>query len=367
MYRLVLLTVLGASAMTVQTRLDRAEKALEQEQLDDAAVLLTGMPAGIARDHAARSCTLWARLDLARAREARAIRRVDCAVANGAPRQVHRLAAVAFARLHHWPEVLSRLDAANTAGEDGAHLILRAEALEALGRRTEAVAPLVQVAQEHPLHAKAVHQLALLWVRLGLPRQAVVLVTKQTPAVSQALFSALALEMIRADHLREAEQVLQLAMAAYPHHVAFSAERARVLAQLGQPHVATVMMMDAAQRDPAFAAEAVELARRHGMRASALMMTASVADERLRLRQRLAMHLDAAAFARAAALDPRLRRAGLLTDEEVRFALAFAHVQTGHPARAIELLAGIQDPALFERAVALRQRMALCQKQGTCP
>ena len=57
----------------------------------------------------------------------------------------------------------------------------------------------------------------------------------------------------------------------------------------------------------------------------------------------------------AAALAPRLSRLGLLEDDDVRYALAYAHFRTGELDLAEEELKGITKRELFSRATDLRK------------
>ena len=61
---------------------------------------------------------------------------------------------------------------------------------------------------------------------------------------------------------------------------------------------------------------------------------------------------------------PKLSRLGLLSDENIRYALAYAYYKTGRFERAEEQLKPIQDPQLFESALQLRKAMAACREAG---
>lgn len=115
-----------------------------------------------------------------------------------------------------------------------------------------------------------------------------------------------------------------------------------------------------ARRDPALASDAAELYRRAGDVGRALMLNAEEPDQPKKLRQRMGLLVELDRFEEAAALEPRLKRQGLLQDEEVAYALAYALYRTGRPDRAEAHLKVVQRPELFESATALREAMARC-------
>ena len=88
-----------------------------------------------------------------------------------------------------------------------------------------------------------------------------------------------------------------------------------------------------------------------------------------RLRQRLALLVDARAWERVVLLAPRLRAAGLLkndtgTGDDVAYAIAFANAATGRLDDAEAALDGVGTSAGFTRATELRAAIAACRAAG---
>jgi hypothetical protein len=88
-----------------------------------------------------------------------------------------------------------------------------------------------------------------------------------------------------------------------------------------------------------------------------------------RLRQRLALLVDARAWERVVLLAPRLRAAGLLkadtaTNDDVAYAVAFANAATGRLDDAEAALDGVGTSAGFTRATELRAAIAACRAAG---
>lgn len=116
----------------------------------------------------------------------------------------------------------------------------------------------------------------------------------------------------------------------------------------------------AGRLDPDLVIEAAELYRRSGWLIKALMLNGQVIDQPKKFRQRLAILLELERFDQAAAMEETLFRTGLLEDEEIRYALAFAYFKTGEYDQAERHLAGLSSDELFRKAIELRRAMEQC-------
>ncbi len=168
---------------------------------------------------------------------------------------------------------------------------------------------------------------------------------------------------LRATATAAAELLVDAGLARFPDDARFCALAMRMEAR---PRLAALTAQRCALLAPARSADAAELLRSAGDRRAALEDNAVVADTGARLRQRLAILVDGREWDRALALEPRLARAGLVSDDAVRYALAYAHFQTGDDERASALLDGVGGDTWFERATDLRAAIAVC-REGTGP
>lgn len=132
----------------------------------------------------------------------------------------------------------------------------------------------------------------------------------------------------------------------------------------GSPQTALRYYETLAHGNPTFYAEAAEVARKIGEAQRALYLNGSVADPQKKLRQRLGILLDLGEYDSVVALASRISRAGLLDDDSIRYALAYAHYQRKDFSRAEGYLGGIRDPQIFQNATTLRKAMADCKSQG---
>ena len=119
-------------------------------------------------------------------------------------------------------------------------------------------------------------------------------------------------------------------------------------------------MRSAARTEPELLADAAELYRRAGWLIQALTLNGQVIDQPKKLKQRLAIFLELERFDQAAAMREDLLRVGLLADEDIRYALAYALFKTGRYDEAEAELQQLTRSDLFRRAIELRRAMEQC-------
>jgi tetratricopeptide (TPR) repeat protein len=238
-----------------------------------------------------------------------------------------------------------------------ARFLVEARAHRDLGQPPAAWAALEAGAAAFPQDPDFQRQQVLLLVEMGLTREAgrrasALLERGQTTA-ADALTVAEALR--QAGAIDRAMVLLEEARLRYPDEPRLDVRLAAVSVDAGRPLAAARLLQRAAARDPSMADEAAELFRRAGQLEAALMMNAQVLDPTEKARQRFGLLLDAGSFDRAVALQDRLSRLGLLTDDRVRYGLAYAWAEVGDLERAGALLSGISDPEVFRQATELRR------------
>jgi tetratricopeptide (TPR) repeat protein len=120
---------------------------------------------------------------------------------------------------------------------------------------------------------------------------------------------------------------------------------------------AGTMLDEAAAFDAQYAVQAAESFRRAGDLARALYLNGRVTDPKEKARQRLGLLLELRAFAEASALDARLTRLGLVEEDQVAYALAYAHATVGNRDRAAALLTRLTDPSLVRLGTTLLESL----------
>lgn len=362
-----------ASAAEPVDHLGIATRLVADGLWDRAAAVLAEVPEP-APDEAVRHHTLAGLIALQLGDAAGALTALDAAVAAGAADPealdplLHLYRAQALASLQRPAEALVALD---RAGEAATALPgtwqLRARAEEATGDLDAAYATLGEGHGRFPDHPGLAEDRLLLLVRLGLTRA----VLDEGMATLEAIDAGVDTWVGVGDRLRAAG-ALDEAMAwfeavrlRFPRSVEARVGLASACLQADRPRCAGEALQEATAFDPALASEAAECFRRAGELPRALFLNGQVQDPTTKVRQRLGLLLELGRFDQAAALDARLRRTGLLeTDQELAYALAYAHVRGGDPERAEALLRTLTEPRLFRQATALREAMDRCATTG---
>ena len=129
---------------------------------------------------------------------------------------------------------------------------------------------------------------------------------------------------------------------------------------LNRPLAAAELTYQAALSNPALLVEAAELFRRARQPVRALMLNAQIRDQSAKLKQRLGILVELERYAEVAAMEPAMLRAGLGTDQEIRYALAYAHFKQADFAAVERNLQVLTKPELFRKATELRKIMQDC-------
>jgi len=158
----------------------------------------------------------------------------------------------------------------------------------------------------------------------------------------------------------QAAVILEKARAADPENPLIGKVLSRAYLDQGHTLAAADVMRTAAIRDPELVSDAAELYRRAGWPVQALTLNAQVIDQKQKLKQRLAIFVEMQRFEQAAGMEQDLQRVGLLDDEDLRYALAYALFKSGDFDRAEGHLQQLSRADLFRRATELRRAMEQC-------
>jgi thioredoxin-like negative regulator of GroEL len=104
------------------------------------------------------------------------------------------------------------------------------------------------------------------------------------------------------------------------------------------------------------------LYRRAGRPYRALMLNGQITDQQVKFRQRLALLLELQRFEQAAAMEGDLLRTGLMDEEDIRYALAYAIFKSGDFDKAESHLQTLTRPDLFRKAAELRRAIQDCSE-----
>lgn len=267
----------------------------------------------------------------------------------------------------HYAEALRALARAGQAldGEQATYL-MRAQANWKLERPDAAIAALVAGAKRFPDEAQFIRTQVFYLVELGLFQRGTALGERYLARAEATAEDYIAV----AEALRRGKQAERAGLLLEGAHLRFHGNP-RILLALShtyidreQPLSAAILLEDAARLDAKYAIEAAEMYKRAGRLSRALSINARVDDQAAKFRQRLAILLEMERFELVGGMAPTLDRLGLLKDEQVRYALAYALYKVGDFKGAEGHLKRMTDVSLLDSANQLRQAMQACRADG---
>ena len=262
------------------------------------------------------------------------------------------------------------LAALDAAGEATTALpsvfLIRAQALWSLDRLDEAWAVLNRGQVTFPDRRDDFARRQIFWlVERGLYQAALALAQDVLARSSGDVSDALAIgnALIQAGQSAEASALLEEAMLLAPDDATVAKLLAQSYLVQDMPLAAAEVLRRGAYHSPDLLVEAAELFRQVGRLNEALLLNGQALDQPKKLKQRLAILIGLSRFEQAAAMENDLKRVGLFDDEDIRYALAYAHFKAGdYPASRAQLIF-LESPENFRKATELRRVMDECADQ----
>lgn len=213
-----------------------------------------------------------------------------------------------------------------------------------------------------PANNKFMRQKIFYLIELGLFQKAsemsIAYLDKFKPETKE--YVALGRALKEAGDLDRAALILEKAKLEYPEDVAIMIELAAVYIERDQPVAAADLFAQATIYSPQLVADTAELYRQAGRLYQALNMNAEILDQKGKLKQRLAILIELERFEMVSAMGEALYRTGLLQDQDIAYAYAYALFKTGDFEQAREQLDSLKRPDLFRKATELRKAMDEC-------
>ena len=268
--------------------------------------------------------------------------------------------------LEEYSEAIASLD---DAGETAARLsntwTMRAHAHWQMGEHQQAFDVLHRASVQFPANRQFMRREVFYLVELGLFQRAAELGRKYL-AVSEGSvedFIAIGNTLRKAQQYAEALKFLEMARLRFPDNLNVQKVLAHTYLSMGRTLAAADIFADASRLDPALISEASELYRRAGKLQRALLLNGQIEDQEQKLKQRLAILLELENYDQITAMEDAMFRVGLLNDEDLRYALAYAWFKAGDFERAESHLTALTRPDLFRKAVELRGAMEDCAEE----
>ncbi|MFB6375340.1 MAG: tetratricopeptide repeat protein, partial [Bradymonadaceae bacterium] len=268
--------------------------------------------------------------------------------------------------LKQWQKVVQMVRNADETGRDIPDLFLmKAESQRQLDRRSAAWQTLVEGRRRFDDNRAFHRQQVFLLVEMGLYREAMRrgrAYLKRGDQTAPDDYIAVAEAFRRAGEHDRAQILLERARFEHPEHTKLTVHLAHSYIGGGELIAGAELLQVAAESDPTHLGEAAEVFRRAGAYERALYLNSRVRNQTKKLEQRVAILLDQKTFGRIAALESRLSRLGLLSDQKIVYALTYAHFEVRNFERAQALTRRIESRDLFDSAVQLRRAIETCRK-----
>lgn len=164
----------------------------------------------------------------------------------------------------------------------------------------------------------------------------------------------------QAGQLDEAAEILEQIRLTAPDNITLARVLAHTYLAQEKPLAAAHLLREAAVYDPELVGEAAELFRRAGWLMQALTLNSQIIDQTAKLKQRLAILIALKRYEQAAGMHQDLARVGLIEDEDIRYAVAYAYFKVGDFERSEQQLSRLERSDLFRKATELRRVMSQC-------
>lgn len=259
------------------------------------------------------------------------------------------------------------IEALDQAGETAARLsstwVMRAHAHWLMDRRQQAFDVLSRAGRQFPGNYTFLRRKVFYLIELELFQEAgergrdYLELTEGTVEDYVAIGNALR----QAGQFDEALRFLETAHLRYPGNLDVAKVMAHTYFEAGRPLAAADIFYRASLEDPTLVSEAAELYRRAGLLYRALLLNGDIVDQDKKLKQRLAVLLGLERFEDITTMEEAMYRVGLLDNEDLRYALAYAWFKIGNYEKAEEHLARLTRPDLFQKRVELIEIMEECR------
>ena len=161
----------------------------------------------------------------------------------------------------------------------------------------------------------------------------------------------------------EALNILEIARLQFPGNETVAKLLAHTYLDQGKLNSAAFILEQAALLNGDLISEAAEVYRRAGRFHKALTLNESIGDQKVKFKQRLSLLLALKQYEQAANMESSLYRTGLLEDQSIRYALAYAYFSSSRFPEANKHLDHLKDAELFRRGIELRRLMEACETE----
>lgn len=274
--------------------------------------------------------------------------------------------AKSYFGLKNYPKTIDAIaKAGNEANKDASLLSIKAESYWHMEKVDAAINALNEGERLFPTDFRFQKRKVFYFMELGLYQEAVQLgrdfLTRSKASAADYISLGNALRLSK--EYIEAINILEIARLQFPDDEMVAKLLSHTYLDQGKFNSAAFILEQAALMNPSLQAEAAELYRRAGRFHKALTLNESISDQKVKLKQRLSILLALKRFENAANMESSLYRTGLLEDQDVRYALAYALFSSRRFPQAAKHLDHLTSAELFRKGTELRRLMEICKDE----
>ena len=256
------------------------------------------------------------------------------------------------------------LDNAGDRGRENASLFaFRAECYWKASQKASAIAALSKGSKLFPKDTTLLKQKFYYFAELKLYQasiDAAKAYMKKVPANAQEYIS-LAQMLMSGGELMVAIKVLEEAKMRFPASSKVHVLLGHYYKQRDMPYTTAHLFEEASYYDSKYLKETAEMYRRTGELTRALYFNSMMLDTAEKTKQKVAIFVTRGEFEKIIGLNDALNRYGLLKDDNMRYALAYAYYVVKDYEKSETHLKKIQDDALFSKATVIRKNIEKCK------
>ncbi|HIP55309.1 MAG TPA: tetratricopeptide repeat protein [Sulfurimonas autotrophica] len=278
--------------------------------------------------------------------------------------QLYIYLASEYYKIKDYKNTVASLDRAGKRGKDRPGLYkLRAECyykLKEYHKSIEALNKGIERFKERS--ADLLKQKAYYLANLGLYQSAIAATKEYIKKVGDSAheYILLAQMLLEANEIDSAIKILEEAKLKFPKSAKVSFLLGHLYLKKEMKLIAANLFEESAYYNKKYLNDAVEMNRRAGLQAHALYLNMQNSDKKQKLQQKIAIYLGTQEYRKIIGLKKALDRYGMLQNDNLRYALAYAYYMVGDYKAAERELKYISDSELFNKATVIRKNIEKC-------
>jgi len=242
-------------------------------------------------------------------------------------------------------------------------MALKAESLYRLKEYNAALEELSLINKLHPTYYDAYRQRFAYLVKLQLFQSALsdadvyMKNAKPNERVTLSFINALR----KSKQTTKAIKLAEHAHLLYPKNATMTVLLANLYIDKDMIQASADLFAEASLQDEQYIKDSSEMFRRAKDYVQAIYKNSQILDAKEKYKQKVAIYLEFANYEKVIATESALQRNGLLKEQNMIYALAYAFYMTGEFDKCEEYLKKITRPDLFQKAIELRKNMNKCK------